>query len=63
MGAKQSDVAWRNSFQMMSMGLQYKLTPNMTIGADFRMIQSNNPYNYLYYNSYGNIYANPYSNF
>jgi hypothetical protein len=33
--------AWNNSFQMMSMGLNYKLTPHMTIGAGVRFIQGN----------------------
>ena len=55
--------AWNNSFQMMSMGLHYKLSDNVTIGAGFRFMQTNggyyNPYNYYvspvnsgYFNNY-----------
>jgi len=62
-GSNQNVEALQNSFQMMSMGMQYKLTPNVTIGAGFKMIQSNNPY-FPYYNSYGvSQYGYPNSNF
>jgi hypothetical protein len=50
--SKQQNAGWNNSFQMMSLGMLYKITPNMTIGADFKMIQGDNLYNNpLYYNS------------
>jgi hypothetical protein len=52
MSSKMEDAGWRNSFQMMSMGFQYKISPNMTFGAEFKMVQSNNLYNPLYYNLY-----------
>jgi opacity protein-like surface antigen len=36
--------AWNNSFQMMSMGLNYKLSENVTIGAGFRFMQTDGYY-------------------
>jgi hypothetical protein len=37
---------WDNSFQMMSVGLKYKITGNITFGASMNMVQGNiyNPY-------------------
>lgn len=46
--------AWNNSFQMMSMGMDYKLTPNITLGAGVRVVQGsgyNNPFQYNNMNS------------
>jgi opacity protein-like surface antigen len=50
--SKMQENGWRNSFQMMSMGFQYKITSNMSIGAEFKMVQSDNLYNPLHYNMY-----------
>ena len=35
------NAAWRNSFQMMSMDVNYKLSNTISVGAGVRMIQSN----------------------
>lgn len=60
------DVGWQNSFQMMSLGVNYKLTEHMSIGGGVRFIQSNgfNPYsgyNSMYPGSFGtsNSFNNP----
>ncbi|MDP4208016.1 MAG: hypothetical protein Q8928_04295 [Bacteroidota bacterium] len=45
--------AFRNSFQMMTMGVNYKLTDAITIGAGFKMVQSNGYLYPGYYNNYG----------
>jgi predicted porin len=57
--SKMEQAGWRNSFQMMSMGLQYKITPNITLGAQFKVVQGDNLYNPLYYNMYSYGSPNP----
>lgn len=52
MNAKMQENAWRNSFQMMSMGFRYKISNNMTLGAEVKMVETNNLFNPLYYNMY-----------
>ncbi len=51
-GNSSQDAAWRNSFQMMSLGVDYKLSEHVSIGGGIRMIQSNgfNPYTGYNYN-------------
>ncbi len=36
-----NNAAWRNSFQMMSMDVNYKLSNTISVGAGLRMIKSN----------------------
>lgn len=43
--AGMQNQAWNNSFQMMSMGMDYKLTDNMTIGAGVKVMQGSGYYN------------------
>lgn len=52
-GYSSQNAAWRNSFQSMSFGVNYKLTEHMSIGGGVHVIQSTgfNPYNgYNYMN-------------
>jgi hypothetical protein len=45
-----------NNFQILSLGLQYKISPSVTLGTDFRVIQGNlyNPAIYgMGYNNFG----------
>jgi hypothetical protein len=66
-GGSTTDVGWKNSFQMMSFGVNYKLTEHMSIGGGVHFIQSNgfNPYsgynNYMYPGGFGtsNSFNNP----
>lgn len=64
-GGSYQDAGWRNSFQMMSFGVNYKLTEHMSIGGGVHFIQSNgfNPYsgyNYMNPGSFGtNSFASP----
>lgn len=44
-----SNDPWSHNMQMMSLGVKYKLSENVTIGAGMRMVQSNfNPYQGYY---------------
>lgn len=44
---KYMDTAWKNSFQMMSMDFNYKLSNTISVGAGVRMIQSNGYNNFF----------------
>lgn len=37
--------SWNNNFQMMSMGMNYKLSDNITLGAGVRVMQGSGYYN------------------
>jgi len=43
---KTQDMAWKNSFQMMSMGVNYKINNYLSVGAGVRMVQTSgyNPF-------------------
>jgi len=58
------DVGWKNSFQMMSFGVNYKITDNMSIGGGVHFIQSNgfNPYSGYNYVSPG-LGVGPFNSF
>ncbi|HEY4785419.1 MAG TPA: hypothetical protein VIH57_05195 [Bacteroidales bacterium] len=54
-GSYSDNVAWRNSFQMMSLGVDYKLSDHMSIGGGVHFLQSSgfNPYTGYNYMSPG----------
>jgi hypothetical protein len=44
----QQNAGWNNSFQIMSMGLTYKVTNSLSVGASMSMVQSSVLNNYYY---------------
>jgi hypothetical protein len=52
-----NSMPWNNNLQMMSLGMKYKISDNITIGARMQMVQGN------IYNPYTGYYTSPLSSF
>lgn len=54
--------SWNNNFQMMSMGMNYKLSDNITLGAGLRVMQGSGYYNPYQFGNSSPFYPSMFNN-